>query len=135
MESHGVSREHRGLTDVLKTAEEFHDALETEACTGMGGSTVLERIDVVLDGLDGDALGRGSLGEHDRVVHSLSSRGDLLSTHEEIVRVAVVRIVWVQHGVEGSDGGGVSIEHVEIGIMLILDDLAEGSLSFSREII
>lgn len=135
MESHGVSREHRGLTDVLKTAEEFHDTLETEACTGMGGSTVLERIDVVLDGLDGDALGRGSLGEHDRVVHSLSSRGDLLSAHEEIVRVGVVLVMRVKHGVEGASIDGVAVKHVEVSIVLLPDEATESLLGLSGQVL
>lgn len=71
MESLGVSGEHRCLADVLKTTEELHDTLETETSTGVARCTVLESIDVVLEGLDGDALRGGSLGKHRWVVHTL----------------------------------------------------------------
>ena len=54
-ESLRVSGEHRGLADVVQSAEELDDALQTETGTSMGRCTVLEGFDIVLDCLNGDA--------------------------------------------------------------------------------
>lgn len=101
----------------------------------MRNSSVLEGIDVVLDGGNIDSAGLGSGGEELGVVDSLSSRSDFLTSHEEIVRVGVSVVILADHGVEGSGRGGVSVEHVEVSVVDLSDDGSELSLGGGVEIL
>jgi len=119
----------------VQVAVEFDDSFETESGATMGWSTVLESIDVVLNCVDWDIPEFGSFNQHFWVVDSLSSTGDFFTSHEEIVRVCVIWIVWVQHGVEWSDRRWITIEHVEISTVLLFDNCTKSSLSFGRKIV
>jgi len=68
-------------------------------------------------------------------VNTLGTRGDLLTAHEEIVRVSVVGVLRVKHGVEGTSIGGVTVKHVEVSVMFLSDETAESLLSLSRQIL
>jgi len=52
----GVPREQRSLADVVEATEELDDTLETETGTSVSGCTISERLNVVLDSLNGNAL-------------------------------------------------------------------------------
>uniref|UniRef100_A0A7S3CR00 Uncharacterized protein n=1 Tax=Strombidium rassoulzadegani TaxID=1082188 RepID=A0A7S3CR00_9SPIT len=134
-DSLGVSGEEGALPNVVEVAVELDDSFEAEAGSSVGGGSVLEGVDVVLNGVDGDAEVLGSLGEHLGVVDSLGSAGDLLSPHEEVVRVGVVGVGGVQHRVEGAHGRGVAVEHVEVGVVLLPHQLAQGLLSLGGEVV
>ena len=57
----------------MQTAEELNDTLKTETSTAVGRGTILEGLNVVLDGLSGDSEGVRSLSEHGGVVDSLGA--------------------------------------------------------------
>ena len=101
----------------------------------MGRCAVLEGIDVVLNGRDGNLVCGGSLSKELRVVDTLGSRGDLLTTHEEVVRVCVVRVDGVNHSVEGTSIDWVAVKHVEVGLELIADELSKDLLVLGVEIL
>ena len=113
-----VSREERCFANVMEATEELNDALEAETCSRMHWSTVLKRIDVVFDLLDRDAHGLGPLSKHCWVMNTLSSARDLLTTHEKVVRVCVVGVSWVNHGIEGPCVDRVPVQHVEVSVVL-----------------
>ena len=101
----------------------------------MGRGTILEGIDVLLNGVEGDLVYGGSLCKELGVVNTLSSRGDFLTTHEEVVRVCVIRIAGVNHSVEWTSIDRVPVEHVEIGLVLFADELTEDLLVLGIEIL
>ena len=127
----GVPREERGLADVMKAAEELNDTLETEASTSMCWRTIAERLDIVLNRLNRDVVGLCTLSKHNWIMNTLGTRGDLLTTHEEIVRVGVIGVVGVEHRVEGTSVDRVAVEHIEVSIIALLDDATKSLLGFS----
>ena len=68
-------------------------------------------------------------------MNSLSSRYNLLTSHEEIIRVSVVRVSRVEHGIEWSDSSWVTVKHVEISIILLSDKFSKSFFTFSAEVI
>lgn len=100
----------------------------------MGRCSVLKGIDVVLNAFFRDIVRLGSLCQHLGVVDSLSSTGDLLASHEEIVGKGVVGVLRVDHGVEGTSGHGVSVKHVEIGVVLFSHNPSKGLLSLRAQV-
>ena len=105
------------LADVVETQKQHHNTLQPHTAPCMGWGTILESIDVVLyrlgvctsGGKEEEennnirtihsekrdevchtyALRSGVLLEHYRVVNSLSTRTDLLTSQNQIVRVRV----------------------------------------------
>ena len=77
----------------------------------------------------------GTLSQHHGVVDTLGSASYFLAPHEEVVGVGVVGVVRVQHRVEGADGGGVAVEHVEISIVFLLNKFSKCLLSLGRQIV
>ena len=119
----------------MQVAIEFNDTLETEASTTMWGCTVLEGVDVVLDCLNSETALFSSLLQEYGVVNTLSSGSDLLTSHEEIVRVSEAGVLRVQHSVKGSGTDGVSIQHVEVSVILLTHNSAKSFLSLSAQIL
>jgi len=76
----------------------------------------------------------GSLSEELRVMNTLSSRSDFFSSHEEIVRVCVVRVMRVNHSVEWTSVDGVSVQHIEISLILLTDKFSKNFLILSAKI-
>ena len=113
-----VSWEERCFADVMEATEELNDALEAETCSCVHRSTVLKRIDVIFDLLDRYASGLGPLSKHYWVMNTLSSARDFFTTHEKVVRVCVVGVSRVNHGVEGPRVDGVPVQHVEVSVVL-----------------
>ena len=101
----------------------------------MGGSAILERVNIVLECFNRDVEVLGSLVKHFRDVDSLGSRSNFLSSHEEVVRIGVSIISWVKHGVERSNCSWVPVEHVEISSVLFLDKLSQHFLVLSAQVI
>lgn len=83
----GVSWEHRGLADVVETQVEHDHSLQADATTSVRRTAVSERVDVGSNGVNVDAVVLGSLDQHFGLMDTLSSREDLFSTNENIVRV------------------------------------------------
>ena len=97
--------------------------------------TILKRIDVVFDLLDGNTQSLSSLCQHGWIMNTLCATCDFLTTHEEIVRVGIVRISWVNHSVEGSSIDWIAIQHVEVSVILFLDKTSKLLLSISAQVL
>ena len=124
LQSLGVSWEHGCLANVVESAEELNDTFHAKTSASMSRCAILECVDVVLDGLDGDSHRLGSLSEHGRVVHSLGTGCDLLTAHEEVIGVGVAGVVGVKHRVERSGGDGVTVQHVEVSVVFSFHERA-----------
>lgn len=116
----------------MKVAIEFDDSLKTETSTTVSWSTIFKGIDVVLDGVNWDLPELGSLDKHFWIVDSLGTTCDFFTSHEEIVGVSIVRVSWVQHSVEWSNGSWVTVEHIEISVVFLLHKFTESFLRKSR---
>ena len=96
-----------------------------------------ESVQIVLEAL---LVGVDSLGKHRGlqfldVVDTLGTRHDLLTTHEEVIGVGESVVLGVGLGVEGSHGHGELVQNVEVGVVLVANDLAQLLLHRRREVI
>ena len=80
-----VSGEEGGLTDVMKPTKELDNSFETEACSSMRGSTILKRVDIILELCDRDTIGLSSLRQHRCIVYTLRTTGNFFASHEEVI--------------------------------------------------
>jgi hypothetical protein len=101
----------------------------------MGRGSVLEGINVFLDGVDGNFMSSGSLGKELGLVNTLGSGGNLLATHEEIVGVSVVRVMRVNHSVEWTSIHGIAVEHIEISLVLFTNESPKSLLVLSAKVL
>ena len=102
----------------MEATEELDNALEAETCSRVHRGTVLKCINVVFDLLDRDAHGLGPLSKHCWVMNTLCSTRDFFTTHEKVVRVCVVGVSWVNHGIEGPSVDRIPVQHVEVSVVL-----------------
>mmetsp|Transcript_28761 Transcript_28761/g.58899 ORF Transcript_28761/g.58899 Transcript_28761/m.58899 type:complete len:260 (-) Transcript_28761:64-843(-) len=101
----------------------------------MGAHPMPERLDVGLESIPGlDPLLLQYLQHQVGVVAALRSGADLLSAEEDVVGVGEARIVGIGHGVEWADGGGVFVEHEEVGAVLFLHCCAKGEFHGTRQV-
>lgn len=103
----------------------------------MRRTSLAESVQVVLKAL---LVGIDSLGNHRGlqlldVVDTLGTGHDLLTTHEEVIRVGESIVLRVGLGVEGSHGHRELVQNVEIGVVLVANDLAQLLLHRRREVI
>lgn len=75
------------------------------------------------------------LGQELAVVDTLRTRENLLTAHKEVVRVRVVGVFGVGHGIEGPDGKGEFVKDVEVSVVLFVNELAETTLVRRAEIL
>lgn len=132
-----VTGEQRGQADVRQAKEKHDNAVQTKTTTGVGRAALAESVKVVLKAL---LVRFKSLSTHRLlqlldIVDTLSTRHDLLTTHEEVIRVGEARVLGVGLGVEGTHGHGELVQHVEIGVVFLADDLAKLLLHGSGEIV
>ena len=80
-------------------------------------------------------MGNSSFLEEFWFMDSLGSTGNFLSSHEEIIGVSVVGVDRVKHSVEWPCIGGVPVQHIEVSIVLVSDNLAKSFLIFSVQIL
>lgn len=131
----GVAREHGGLADVAEAEVQHNDTLEANTTAAVGKSTEAERVNVVLGRLLRDAKRLHALLEQAGVVHTLSTRHDLLTTDHDVERVAPALVVRVRHRVERTHGQRELVEDVEVRAVLLLDEAAEPLLVLGREVV
>jgi len=131
----GVAREERHATNVTQVKVKEDDTLQTDSSTSVWWGTHAEGINVVLDCSGIDIMSLATLDQKVGVVDTLSSRQDLLTTHEEIVRVRVLGVLGVGHSVEGTDLERELVQHEEVSVVLGLDQLAELLLDLGRQVI
>jgi hypothetical protein len=86
----GVTREQRGLADVVQTEVQHDHTLQTDTGATVGVGAVFERLQIVFDVGLGDVALRGAFLEQFDVVNALSARRDLLTAQEHVVRIGVV---------------------------------------------
>jgi hypothetical protein len=67
-------------------------------------------------------------------VDSLRTGCNFFSSHEDIIRVCVVRVMRTDHSVKWPGTNGILINDVEICVMLLWDYLAKCLLCFSWEV-
>lgn len=118
----------------MQVAVESDNSLKSESGTTMSVGSVFEGVNVVLNSGNWDSKEVGSFNKHFCVVNSLSSTCNFFTSHEEIVRVSVIRIFWVKHGVEWSHCCWIAIEHVEISLVFFFDDSSQSFFSFGAKI-
>lgn len=123
----GVTGEQRSQTDVRQAEEEHNNTVQAETTAGVRRAALAESIEVILEALlvRLKALGAHRLLELLDIVDTLGTRHDFLATHEEVVRVGEAVVGGVSLGVEGTDSHGEFVQHVEIGVVLLADDVAE----------
>lgn len=99
-------------------------------------ATLLEDVDVLLETrlVRVNALLTHTCLELRRVVDTLPTTHNLLSAHEEIVRVGHLRVGRVLLGVKRPRRLGEFVEDVEIGTVLLADDGAQGLFLRSRHV-
>lgn len=119
----GITREQTAHADVGQTQPELHDSLQTETATCVGRATISEAIDVVLCasavGVDRWVVLAHLLGKQLGVVDTLSAGANFLTTHEEVVGVRKLGVMWRRHCVCGSDRKRELVENVEVGTILL----------------
>jgi len=119
----------------MQIAVEFNDTFETESGACMARCSVFHGVNVLAEGVNIEATFLGSLLEHHWVVNTLGTRGNFLTAHEEIVRVGEAAVLGVQHSVERSSAHGVAVKHVEVSVVLILDNAAKSLLGLSAQVL
>ena len=80
-----VSWEEGGLTDVMKPTKELDNSFQSKACSSMRGSTILKRVDIILELFDWNTVGLSSLSQHSCVMYTLRTTGNFFSSHEEVI--------------------------------------------------
>lgn len=131
----GVTGEQGNATNVAQVEVEENDTLQSDSSASVWWGTHAEGIDVVLDRLWVDLVLLGALDQKFSIVDTLSSRKNLLTTHEEIVRVGVAWVLGIGHGVEGTNSQGKLVQHEKVSVVLLLDQLSKLALSLGREIV
>lgn len=55
------------------------------------------------------------------IVNTLSTRQNFFASHEHVIRVGVFWVVWIRHGVKWANRQRKFIQHVEVGVVLCLN--------------
>ena len=84
-ESVGISREHRGLPDVVESQVKHSDSLQTNTTPTVRRSTIGEGLNIAFYGGHVQTARFCSLRQKVWVVNTLSSTGNLFTSHEEVV--------------------------------------------------
>ena len=101
----------------------------------MRRSSVLEGIDIFLDGVDRNFVSGGSLGQELGLVNTLGSRCNFLTTHEKVVGVSVVRVMRVNHCIEWTSIYGIAVKHIEISLVLFTNESTKSLLVLSAKVL
>lgn len=133
----GVTGEQRSQTDVRQAKEEHDNAVQAKTTTGVGWATLAESVEVVLKAL---LVRLKTLSTHGLlqlldIVDTLSTGHDLLTTHEKVIRVGEALVFGIGLGVEGTHGHGELVQHVEVGIILLADNMTKLLLHSSGEVV
>ena len=87
LETVRITREQGCPADILQIKVEHDHALQADTTAGMGWASILESIQVGLDGTQLDSVNLGAFHQHLRVVDTLSARQNLFTAHEKVIRV------------------------------------------------
>lgn len=134
----------RGKVNTGKSQSPSDNTVETETTTTVRRNTNLsEDSQVLLDtvALGVDTLGADALLELVGVVDTLTTRENLLATDEHVESVCNTDAVSdcgasvIELGVERSCGLGELVDNVEVGVVLLADDLTESLLLRSAHVL
>lgn len=133
----GVTGEQRSKTDVRQAKEEHDNTVQAKTTTGVRRATLAESVEVVLEALlvRLEALSAHRLLQLLDIVDTLGTGHDLLTTHEEVVGVGETLVVGVGLGVERTNSHGEFVKDVEVGVVLLADDLAKLLLHGGGEVV
>jgi hypothetical protein len=115
-----------------------HNTVQANTTTAVSRNTGLpENVDVFLDTWAGgvDPLGANSRLQLGRIVDTLPTGADLLASHEKVIGIRDLGVGWVHLGVEGTGRLGELVEDVEVGLVLLADEGAEGLLLWSAHVL
>lgn len=87
----------------------------------MGEGSISKAVNIVFDCARVNFTLDGSLFKNFRVMDSLSTTQNFLTSHEEIVGTGVSRVIVADGSVERTSADWVAMEHVEIGIVFFPD--------------
>ena len=90
------------MPDVAQAQVQHGDSLHADSAAGVRRTPILERIHVILNLANVDAMMLDPFGQEIAVVNSLGAGQDLLATHEHVVAVGEARVVRVRHRVKWS---------------------------------
>ena len=92
-ESFGVTWEPSGLANVGQSEEKHDDTLQTDSSSTVRLSSVPEGVDVGFDILHTDSPCLGTFFNQVGIVHTLSSRKNLLAPDKKVITVGQLRIL------------------------------------------
>mmetsp|Transcript_9520 Transcript_9520/g.23833 ORF Transcript_9520/g.23833 Transcript_9520/m.23833 type:complete len:418 (+) Transcript_9520:25-1278(+) len=130
-----VAREHGRALDGADVQEQHGHTLQANAAARVRGRAEAERVHVRADAVQAHALFLRAGPQHLGVVHALRARADLLPTHEQVIRVGVLAVYRVAHGVERAHAVRVLVQHEEVGAVLLLHQLAQPALQRRAQVI
>jgi hypothetical protein len=124
-----VPREQTAHANVRKTQPKLNNTLKSETATSMRRASKPEAVDVVLGtsrlGVDRRVVLAHLRCEQFRVVDTLCAGADLLAAHEHVVGVGKKGIGGRWHGVGWANREWELVERVEVGVVLLENQLAE----------
>ncbi|KAJ6259481.1 hypothetical protein Dda_5118 [Drechslerella dactyloides] len=129
-----ISVVQRGVTDVSQVQQQHDDPLEADATAAVWRGALVEALHVVLHHGRLDGVVEHALLQHLRVVDTLTAGQDFLAPQEDIERIGVVGVFGVQHGVERAGGQGELVDDVKVGVVLLLDELAQPDFSTGGQV-
>jgi hypothetical protein len=95
----------------------------------MRRASIPEALDVVFCScalrVDGRLMLSHLCGEQAGIVDTLSTRADLLTPHEHVVRVREKHVLWRWHCVRWADGEWELVKRVEVGVVLFENEPTE----------
>lgn len=125
-----ISGEHRGVTNIWQSEEQHHYALQTDTTSCMRICSMRERLQIRMQRLQRNTTCLCTLCKQLRIMNSLSTRDNLLSTNKDIIRIGQLlevinrrlryRILGIWHRVEGTNRQRELIQHVEVCVVLLL---------------
>lgn len=130
-----ITRIKRAVTNVTKAEVQHNNTFQTNTKTTVRPSAKSERVNIILQLDQVDAESSSALLEELGDVHTLSTRGDFLTSHEDIVRVGEADVVGTGHSVEGAEAEREAVDDVEIDAVTFLDDTTEELLVFRVDVV
>ncbi len=115
-----------------------HNTVQTNTATAVSGNTGLpENVDIFLDTWAGrvDPLDANPRLQLDGVVDTLPTGADLLASHEQIIGIRDLGVGGVLLGVEGTGRLRELVEDVEVGLVFLADEGAEGLLLWRAHVL
>ena len=119
--SFGVSWEQGSISNILKGTIKHDNSFKTNTSSSVREGSVSEAVNVVFDCAWVDFAFDSSLLKNLRVMDSLGATENLFTSHEEIIGAGISWVIIADCSIERTSTYGVTMEHVEISIVLFAD--------------